>query len=62
MATAGIMPWILRHSRANWKQARMIAKHHDDRWTRTHLKVEPSDIACGRAGGRSGGCWRWMEF
>ena len=28
-----LSPWILRQSRAYWKQAKMTAKHHDHRWT-----------------------------
>ena len=34
LTAGGITPWILRHSRAYWKRARMIAKHHGDHWTR----------------------------
>ena len=30
----GVTSWILRQSSMCWKQERMIAKHHDDRWTK----------------------------
>ena len=34
LATDRIMSWILRRSRICWRQARMIVKHHEDRWTK----------------------------
>ena len=43
MVTAhGITSWFLRQSKKCWKQARIIAKHHDDRWTRLISKWSPS--------------------
>ena len=43
MAAHGIKPRILAQSKKNWKQTR-IAKHHNDRWTKAHCKVEFSEI------------------
>ena len=42
MTANGIKPWVLRQSELYWKQARMIAKHHDDRWTRLIAKWSPT--------------------
>ena len=33
LAASGNTPWILRQSRIFWRRARMIPKHHEDRWT-----------------------------
>ena len=39
----GITSWILRQSQINWRQARMIARHHEDRWTKLGPNwMEPS--------------------
>ena len=43
LAAKGISSWILRQSRTNWKQSRMIAKPRRT-LARTHLQMEPSDI------------------
>ena len=32
LAASGITSWILRQSQMNWRQARMIADHHEDCW------------------------------
>ena len=37
LLAVGIQSWILGQSRKSWKQAGMIAEHHDCRWTKTHL-------------------------
>ena len=34
LAASGITSWIFRQSQIYWKQARMIDKHHEDRWTK----------------------------
>ena len=34
LAASGITSWILRQRQIYWRQARMIAKHHEDRWTK----------------------------
>ena len=34
LAASGIVSWIVRQSRIHWKQAKMIDKHHQDRWTK----------------------------
>ena len=44
LAANGITSCIPRHSRIYWEPARMIAKHHEGRRTKTHIQLEPSDI------------------
>ena len=34
LAASRITSWILRQSKVYWKQARMLAEHHEDRWTK----------------------------
>ena len=33
LTASGITLWILRQKQTYWRQARMFAKHHEDRWT-----------------------------
>ena len=42
LGASGITSWILRQSRIYWKQARLIAKHHDDRLTKPVSKWNPA--------------------
>ena len=41
-AANGITSWILRQSKMHWKQARMIAKHHEERWTKLISNWNPA--------------------
>ena len=38
----GMTPRLLMWSRMFWKQARMIAKHHHERWTKLRSKWRPA--------------------
>ena len=42
LAADGITSCIFRQSRIHWKQTRMIAKHHDDRWTKLISNWNPA--------------------
>ena len=42
VAAGGITSWILRQSQIHWWQARMIAKHHEDRWTKLASNWNPA--------------------
>ena len=44
LAANGITSWIFGQSQADRRQARMIPKHHEDRWTKTCLQLEHSVI------------------
>ena len=37
-----ITSWILRQSQICWRHARMIAKHHEDRWTKLFSNRNPA--------------------
>ena len=62
LAASGITWWIFRQSLINWRQARIIATHHEDRWTKlvsnwnpavpTKQKVVPETRKTGQAMGR----------
>ena len=62
LATDGITPWILRHSRMYWKQARAIPKHQDGRWTKVISKWSPA-ISAKQKGYRKQGrpAKRWED-
>ena len=44
LAASGIQSWVLRQSMMYLKQARMVAKHHEERWTKAYLQPESSDV------------------
>ena len=56
-AASGITSWILRQSKICWRQASMIATHHEDRWTKllsniNQAKRVPQTMKTGHEVGR----------
>ena len=62
LVASGITSWVLRQSRIFWKQARMIAKHHEDCCTKLDSHWNPA-ISTKQTGYRKQGrtAQRWED-